>query len=230
MKIKLLVEGGNMEPGPAIAQKIGPLGINMGKVIQEVNQSTESFKGLKVPVEVDVDPSTKEFEVAVFSPPVSELIKKEAGIEKGSGEQKKMSVANLGIEQIIKVAKTKHENMLDKNFKSAVKSVVGSCVSLGVLVESKGGKEIEEEIEEGNYDEEINSQKTEVEDKKKAKLKKEFSKITKEQQNIIEKEKEEEEAAEAAAEEAAEGEEETTEETEEAAEGEEEATEETEEA
>ena len=75
MIVKLLVEGGNMKPGPAIAQKLGPLGINMGQVIQKVNQATESFKGLKVPVELNVDTKTKEIEVKVSSPPASELIK-----------------------------------------------------------------------------------------------------------------------------------------------------------
>src|SRR3989344_5682124 len=125
MIIKLLVDGGDMKPGPAVAQKIGPLGINMGKVIQDVNKATESFKGLKVPVELDVNAKTKNFTVSVSSPPVSELIKKELEIEKGSGEHKKLKAGNLSIEQIIKIAKTKIPNMLAKNLKSAVKSVAG---------------------------------------------------------------------------------------------------------
>ena len=64
MIIKLLVEGGDMKPGPAIAQKIGPLGINMGKIIQEVNEQTKSFKGMKVPVILDVDTKTKSFTIS----------------------------------------------------------------------------------------------------------------------------------------------------------------------
>jgi large subunit ribosomal protein L11 len=77
MIIKLLVEGGNMKPNPAIAQKLGPLGINIGKVIQDVNNATSSFQGLKVPVELDVNAKTKNFSIHVSSPPVSGLIKKE---------------------------------------------------------------------------------------------------------------------------------------------------------
>ena len=90
MQIKLLVEGGSMSPGPALSQKLGPAGINIGNVIAKVNEETKGFKGLKVPVELDVDMGTKEFEVTVFSPPVSELLKKELGIAKGSATQEKM--------------------------------------------------------------------------------------------------------------------------------------------
>ena len=71
MQIKLLVDGGSMAPGPALSQKLGPLGINVNQVIQSVNEATKNFKGLKVPVELEVDPSTKTFHVKVFSPPVS---------------------------------------------------------------------------------------------------------------------------------------------------------------
>ena len=77
MQIKLLVEGGSMKPGPSLSQKLGPIGININQVIQKVNEVTKDFNGLKVPVELDVDGSTKEFETKVFSPPVSELLKKE---------------------------------------------------------------------------------------------------------------------------------------------------------
>ena len=88
MQIKLLVDGGNMQPGPVLSQKIGPLGLNMNQVIQKINDATKNFTGLKVPVELEINTSTKEIEVLVFSPPVSELIKKELGVEKGSGTQK----------------------------------------------------------------------------------------------------------------------------------------------
>lgn len=59
MQVKLLVEGGSMKPGPALSQKLGPLGININHVIQQVNDSTKSFEGLKVPVELDINASTK---------------------------------------------------------------------------------------------------------------------------------------------------------------------------
>ena len=58
-KIKLIVDGGAMKPGPAVAQQLGPMGINLGKVISDVNAATAGFKGVKVPVELDVNPKTK---------------------------------------------------------------------------------------------------------------------------------------------------------------------------
>jgi len=175
MQVKLLVEGGNMQPGPALSQKIGPLGLNMGKIIQKINEATKDFKGMKIPVELDINTSTKDFDVNIFSPPVSELLKKELGIDKGSGEQKKIKAANASIEQIIYVAKTKLPNLLSKDLKAAVKTVLGSCVSLGILVENKPAKEVEKEIDEGKYDKEILEEKTETPEEKKVKLEKFFA-------------------------------------------------------
>jgi large subunit ribosomal protein L11 len=195
MQIKLLVEGGSMKPGPALSQKLGPIGININQVIQKVNDATKDFNGLKVPVELDVDTSTKEFGVKVFSPPVSELLKKELGIEKGSGMQKKIQVANASIEQIISIAKTKLPNLLCKDLKAAVKTVIGSCVSLGILIENKPASEVEQQIDGGKYDKEIQEEKTEVSQEKKAKLEKYFVKLSEAEEKKIKQEEEEKEAA-----------------------------------
>jgi large subunit ribosomal protein L11 len=169
-QIKLLVEGGQMAPTPALSQKLGPLGINVGQVISKVNSATNDFKGLKVPVELSIDAKTKSFDVKVFSPPTSELIKKELGLQKGSGEQKKVQIGNISIEQAIYVAKTKMQNLLCKDLKAAVKSVVGTCVSLGILVESKLASEVGKDIDEGKYDKEIKSGKTETSPEKRKEL------------------------------------------------------------
>jgi large subunit ribosomal protein L11 len=88
------------------------------------------------------------------------------GITVGSGAQKKVQVGNLSIEQIILIAKTKMQNLLCKDIKSAVKTVVGTCVSLGILIENKPAKEIEIEINQGKYDKEINAEKTTTPPKK----------------------------------------------------------------
>ena len=196
MIIKLLVDGGEMKPGPIVGQKLGPIGINIGSVISEVNKATSEFKGTKVPVSLDIDPKTKKFKVEVSSPPTSELLKKELGIESGSGDHKKNKVGNISIETVIKVAKVKFSNMLAKEFKSAVKSVVGSCVSLGILVENKLGTEIEHDIVSGVFDKEIKAQKTDTSAEKKTKLKEHYENVLKEQENV----KKAEEAAKAAAE------------------------------
>jgi large subunit ribosomal protein L11 len=188
MQIKLLVDGGAMKPGPALSQKLGPLGMNVNMIIQKVNEATKNFNGMKVPVELNIDAGTKEFDVKVFSPPISELVKKELGIEKGSGTQKKIKVGNASIEQIISLAKTKSPNLLCRDFKSAVKTVAGTCVSLGILIENKPAVEIEKEIDEGKYDKEINSMITETPTNKKKELDEYFSKVKKEQDKLLQQE------------------------------------------
>jgi len=216
MKVKLIVDGGSMKPGPAVSQQLGPMGINLGKVIEDVNEATKSFSGMKVPVELDVDTNTKEFTVSVSSPPVSELIKQEIKVEKGSGEAGTVKIGNIAIERVIEIAKTKMPDLLARDLKAAVKTVCGTCVSLGVLVDNKEAKEVVAEIKEGKYDSEIESEKTEVSEEKKQKLEHFFT-VRKAKQDKDKKAEEEakaaEEAAKAEAEAAApaEGEGETTE-------------------
>lgn len=166
-----------MAPSPALSQKLGPIGLNINLVIQKVNEATKEFAGLKVPVELSVNSATKEFEVHVFSPPVSELLKKELGIEKGSGNQDNIKVANASIEQIISIAKTKMPSLLARDLKAAVKSVAGTCASLGILIENKSAIEIQGEIDEGKYDKEINLGVSEIPEEKKAQLDSYFAEL-----------------------------------------------------
>ncbi len=198
MIIKLIVDGGDMKPGPAVAQQIGPLGINMGKVIADVNTATAGFKGTKVPVEVDVDPKTKGYKIRVFSPPTAELIKKELGLEKGSGAAGTFKVGNIAFERIVDLAKTKKSNLLAKDLKSATKLVVGTCVSLGVLIDNKPAKEIEKDIDAGVYDKEIKQEITQPSVEKVKQLK-EFYVVVKEKQDKEQKALAEAKAAEEAA-------------------------------
>jgi large subunit ribosomal protein L11 len=199
MMIKLLAEGGAMKPGPALSQKLGPAGIPINQVIQKINEATSDFNGLKVPVELNIDVKTKKFEVKIFSPPVSELLKKELGVTKGSGMQLKTVIANASIEQIISVAKTKMQNLLCKDMKSAVKVVAGTCVSLGVYIENKPAKETEKDIAAGKYDKEIAQVKTQTSPEKKKVLADYFKEIQKKQELILKQEQAAKEAAEQAA-------------------------------
>ncbi|MBW6442453.1 50S ribosomal protein L11 [Patescibacteria group bacterium] len=196
MQIKILAEGGEMKPGPALSQKLGPAGIPLNEVIKKVNEATKSFQGMKVPVVLDVNPSTKEFSVEVFSPPISELLKKELGVDKGSGSQKKFKCANASIEQIISVAKTKFPNLLCKDLKAAVKITLGSCLSLGILVESKSPVEVISEVEEGLYDSEISQEKIETPEEKKKILDSFFNDLKVEQDKKLKIEKDAEKEAE----------------------------------
>ena len=198
MKIKLIVDGGAMAPGPTIAQSLGPAGINIGKVIGDVNAATSGFKGMKVPVELDVDTKTKTYTIKVSSPSVAELVKKELNLEKGSGEPNRLKVGNVAIERVISIAKTKLPSLLAKDLKKAVKLVVGTCVSLGVMIDNKEAKDIEKDIDAGKYDKEISKEITEVSSSKKKELD-EFFKLRKAKQEKEQKALEEAKAAEEAA-------------------------------
>lgn len=182
MKIKLLIDGGDMKPGPAIAQQLGPMGINMGKVISNVNEATKEFRGMKVPVELDVDKKTKNFTIHTSSPPTSELIKKELGLEKGSEKHNEVKVGNASIGDIIKIAKIKHPNMLEKDLKSAVKSVLGTSASIGILVENENPNELIKKINQGKFEKEIEQGLIETSKEKRQELNDYFSNLKAEQE------------------------------------------------
>ncbi len=188
-KIELMIEGGKATPNAQLAQKAGPLGINITNIINSINDKTTHFKGMKIPVKVIVDNQSKNFDIEIGSPPVSELIKKEINVEKGSSMPDKEKIGNLAIEQVIKIALMKKDSMLVKTLKAAVKNIIGSCNSLGVLVEGKNAIEINKEINSGLYDKKINSQETEVSNEKLEQLKKQLDEVNKEIKKQLEKEK-----------------------------------------
>jgi len=198
MIIKLLIEGGDMKPGPAIAQQLGPLGINMGKVISDVNAETKEFKGMKVPVELHIDKKTKEFTIKTSSPPAAELIKKELKLEKGSNDHKNIIVGNASIEDIIKVTKIKYSNMLDKDFKSAVKSILGTAKTVGILVENTNPNDLIPEVAKGKFDKEINQKLSETNTEKRQKLDEFYNQVKAAQDMKAEKNKKAAEEAEKA--------------------------------
>jgi large subunit ribosomal protein L11 len=203
MKVKLLVEGGQMQPGPTIAQQLGPLGLNIGNVIADINKATKSFEGTKVPVELDINVKTKTYDILVSLPPVAELIKKELSLEKGSGESNKVKIANASIEHLIKVAQTKLPNLLAKDLKAALKLVVGTCTSLGIIVENKTPLEIQRDIEEGKYDKEIKSISTKPSPEKLQSLAEYFAQLSTKQEQLKKAEAEAKAAEEAKKQEAA---------------------------
>ncbi|MCK5039990.1 MAG: hypothetical protein KAR87_03415 [Candidatus Aenigmarchaeota archaeon] len=113
----------------------------------------------------------------------SELIKKELGLEKLASASKEAVVGNLRIEQIIKIADLKKDDIGAKSFKDNVKVVSGVCVSCGVLVEGKNPVEAIKEINNGVYDEKINNKTSELSAEE---LQKQKSEVTK-YKNSIEK-------------------------------------------
>ncbi|ASJ10155.1 50S ribosomal protein L11 [Thermococcus sp. P6] len=152
--VEVLVEGGKASPGPPLGPAIGPLGLNVKQVVDEINKATKNFAGMQVPVKIIVtDPKKKTFEIEVGVPPVSQLIKKELGVPKGSNEPVHTIVGNLTMEGVVRIAKAKAEQMLASDLKAAAKEVIGTALSMGVTVEGKDPREVQREIDEGLYDE-----------------------------------------------------------------------------
>ena len=160
--IEQLVDAGKATAAPPLGPALGPLGVNIGQVVAEINKKTASFAGMQVPVKIMVDTVTKGFEVSIGTPPASALIKKEAGIQKGSGSPLLDKVADLRIEQIIKIAKMKEGQLLGKGMKSKVKEIIGTCNSMGILVEGKPAVEAIKSIDKGEFAHEISTEKTEL--------------------------------------------------------------------
>jgi large subunit ribosomal protein L11 len=149
--VEVLVAGGKASAGPPIGPALGPLGINVKAVVDEINKKTGTFNGMQVPVKIEVD-DKKNFTVTVGIPPTTALIKKEANIEKGSAEPSTIVVGNLSLEAAVSIARMKQNDMLSYDLKTAVKEVVGTCVSMGVTVDGKKPKEVIAAINAGDYD------------------------------------------------------------------------------
>lgn len=150
--VEALVGGGQATAGPPLGPALGPLGVNVLAIVNKINEVTNSYAGMKVPVKITVNTETKEFEVSVGIPTTSALIVSELGIEKGSGTPNTQKVGNLSLKQAIKIAEIKQPKLLAKNLRASVKEVLGSCVSLGVTVEGKDPREVQKEINEGKMD------------------------------------------------------------------------------
>ena len=150
--VEALVEGGKASAGPPLGPALGPMGVNIMQIINTINDKTKSFEGMKVPVKVTIDTKTKDFEIEVGTPPAASLILNEIGAEKGSGAPSTHKVGNLTIDQAIKVAKMKYDNLLGKELKQKTKEIIGTCVTMGVTVEGKKPQETQKAIDEGEYD------------------------------------------------------------------------------
>lgn len=151
-KVSALVTGGGASAGPPLGPALGPLGVNIMEVIQSINDKTKDFEGMKVPVTVAVNTDTKKYTIEIGIPSAAALIMKEAGIQKGSGASGATWVGDITMDAVIKVANTKLEKSYASSLKSVAKTIIGTCLALGVKVEGKTPKEITAEVNEGKWD------------------------------------------------------------------------------
>jgi large subunit ribosomal protein L11 len=150
--IEALVNGGQANAGPPLGPALGPLGVNVLAIVEKINEITKGYSGMKVPVKISVDTDNKEFEVTVGTPTTSALIISELGVSKGSGVPNTEKIGDLSLEQAIRIAKLKGDNVLARDLKAAVNEVLGTGVSMGVTVEGKDPREVQKEINEGKHD------------------------------------------------------------------------------
>jgi large subunit ribosomal protein L11 len=151
--VEALVSGGKATAGPPLGPALGPLGVNVLAIVNKINEITKNYSGMKVPVKISVDTENKEFEVTVGTPTTSALLVSELGVTKGSSVPNTEKIGNVSLEQIVRIAQVKINDVLARDLKAAVKEVLGTSVSMGVTVEGKDPREVQNDVDQGKYDE-----------------------------------------------------------------------------
>lgn len=149
-EVSVMVDAGKATAAAPLGPALGPLGVNIGEIVKQINEKTKGFAGMKVPVKIIVD-SNKNIELKVGSPPTSALIKKELNIPKGSGNPLE-PVGNLALDQIKKIAEMSLDKLNSTSVKKAANEVMGVCNSMGVNVNGKRARLVIQEVNEGQHD------------------------------------------------------------------------------
>ena len=133
-QIKLQIEAGKASPAPPVGPALGSAGINIMQFVKEFNDRTAQQAGFIIPVVITVY-KDKSFEFITKVPPMAVLIKKAAGIQKGSGKPNKEKVAKLTKEQVKAIAEQKMPDLNAASLEAAMSMVAATARSMGVTVE-----------------------------------------------------------------------------------------------
>lgn len=131
--VKVQIPAGKATAAPPVGTALGPHGINMGAFIKEYNEKTAAMTGSVVPVVVTVF-EDRSFTFVTKSPPAADLIRKEAGIEKGSATASKSVAGKITQAQVRKIAELKKNDLNANSVEAAMKMVEGTARSMGVEV------------------------------------------------------------------------------------------------
>lgn len=131
--VKLQIPAGRANPAPPVGTALGPQGINIMAFCKEFNSRTQSQDGLILPVEITIF-ADKSFTFILKTPPAAILIKKELGLEKGSGQPNRVKVGSLTKAQVRKIAEIKMPDLNCDSVESAMAMVAGAARSMGVEV------------------------------------------------------------------------------------------------
>jgi|TARA_B100001063_G_scaffold188070_1_gene178361 large subunit ribosomal protein L11 len=134
--IKLQIPAGEANPSPPVGPALGQHGLNIQEFCKSFNGKTEKIeKGMKVPVVISVY-SDKSFDFIIKTTPAAILLRKAAGIEKGSGTPNSVKVGSVTLQQVEEIAKAKMEDLNANTLEAAVKIISGSARSMGITVEN----------------------------------------------------------------------------------------------
>src|SRR3989338_3510633 len=132
-KIKIVANGGAATLTPAMGQVLGPAGINIGEFVKKFNEASKEMKGDMVPAEISVY-EDRSYDFILKTPPVSSLILKALGKEKGSGKPNTAKIGTLTRAQVKEIAEKKMPDLNAHTAEEAMKIVAGSARSMGVDV------------------------------------------------------------------------------------------------
>ena len=155
MSFNFIVNGGEATGGPPIGPALGPLGVNIMQIVNKINEKTAEYNGTPVPVEVVIDTDTKSFQVKVGMLSTFALLTQTLGIKKGSPNPNSDFVGDLTFSQLMNIARRKREGLFAASQKTAVKEVLGTCQSAGVTVEGFNAKVMQQRIDSGEYDKQL---------------------------------------------------------------------------
>jgi len=132
--VKVQLQAGSATPAPPVGTALGPHGVNIMEFCKAYNAETESMRGNVVPVEITIY-EDRSFDFITKTPPAAELIKKAAGMSKGSAVPHKDKVGKLTRDQVREIADTKLPDLNSNDIDSAIKVVEGTARSMGVTVD-----------------------------------------------------------------------------------------------
>ena len=133
--INLQIQAGAATPAPPVGPALGQHGVNIMEFVKAYNAATESQRGNVIPVEITVY-EDRSFTFITKTPPAAELIKKAAGVAKGSGEPHKTKVAKLSKDQVRAIAEQKMQDLNANDIDMASRIIAGTARSMGLDVES----------------------------------------------------------------------------------------------
>ena len=131
--IKLQIQAGQANPAPPVGPALGQHGVNIMEFCQAYNAATESQRGNVIPVEITVY-EDRSFTFVLKTPPAAELIKKVAGVKKGSSTPHTAKVANLTPAQVREIAEMKQQDLNANDIEAAAKIIEGTARSMGITV------------------------------------------------------------------------------------------------